>query len=63
MRKRPVMSGLRGVLIYAAAGVAATFATLAVVSQQAAEGVGLAFLLSTVVVFPWLVGRLNRSQR
>ncbi|SDD03344.1 hypothetical protein [Microbacterium enclense] len=57
------MSGLRGVLIYAAAGVAATFATFAVVGQQAAEGVGLAFLLSTVVVFPWLVGRLNRSQR
>lgn len=63
MHKRPIMSGYRGILIYAAAGVAVTFATLAAVSQQAAEGVGVAFLLSTVVVFPWMVGRLSRSRR
>jgi hypothetical protein len=51
------MSGFRGVLIYIALGVSATFIANGVAGSGAATVVGIAFLISTMFVFPWLAGR------
>lgn len=57
MSDRPLMSGFRGVLIYIALGVSATFVANGIAGTGAATVIGIVFLISTMFVFPWLAGR------
>ena len=58
-QKRPLMSGVRGVLIYILAGIALTW-FFEDQSPGAGSVVGLLFLLSTLIAFPWMAGRLPK---
>ena len=57
--KRPLMSGFRGVLIYIVSGVAATYIFEAQ-APGSGDVVGLVFIASTLVAFPWMASRLPR---
>lgn len=56
--KRPLISGFRGVLIYIVVGVAMTFILEGQIPGSGSV-VGLVFLLSTMIVFPWIASRAD----